>query len=65
MKLTTVRVLLALVIEHDLELEQLDVKNTLLYGDLDEEIYMDYPERYKERGKEHLVCRLKKYMYGL
>ena len=34
-------------------------------GNLDEEIYMDQTEDYKERGKEKSVCILKKYMYGL
>ena len=42
----------------NLEVEQMDVKTTFLHSDLEEEIYM-------EKGKEHLVCRLKKSLYGL
>ena len=49
----------------DLEVEQLNVKTTFLHGDLEEEIYMQQPEGFEERGKEHLVCRLKKSLYGL
>ena len=51
MKLTTVRVLLALVLAHDLELEQLDVKTTFLHVDLKEDICMDHIEGYTEIGK--------------
>jgi hypothetical protein len=35
---------LALVALLDLELEQLDVKTSVLHGDLDEEIYMEQPK---------------------
>jgi len=48
-----------------LEVEQLDVKTTFLHGDLEEEIYMELPQGFTEPGKEHLVFRLKKSLYGL
>ena len=44
----------------NLELEQLDVKTSFLYGDLDEEIFMEQPEDFKVKGKENMVCKLKK-----
>ncbi|GLJ31516.1 hypothetical protein SUGI_0632490 [Cryptomeria japonica] len=50
---------------YDLHLEQLDVKTTFLHGDLEEEIYMLQPQGYEVKGKENLVCRLKKSLYGL
>src|SRR5271156_591195 len=43
----------------------MDVKTTFLHGDLEEEIYMSQPEHYIIKGKESLVCRLKKSLYGL
>jgi len=35
------------------------------YGDLDEEIYMQQPRGYEVKGKDKLVCKLKKGLYGL
>ena len=36
-----------------------------LHGKLEEEIYMQQPGGFEERGKENLVCRLNKSLYGL
>ena len=63
--MTSIRVVLSLVAADDLHLEQLDVKTTFLHGDLEEEIYMHQLEGYEVKGKENLVCRLKKSLYGL
>ena len=43
----------------------MDVKMTILHGEFDEEIYMQQPEGLVEKGKENLVCQLKKILYGL
>ena len=64
-KMSSIRVVLGLVANLDLKLEQLDVKTTFLHGDLKEEIYMDQPEEFKVKGKEHIFCKLKKSLYGL
>ena len=64
-KMSSIRVVLELVASLDLKLEQLDVKTTFLHGDLKEEIYMDQPEGFKVKGKEHIFCKLKKSLYGL
>ncbi|KAL9265171.1 Retrovirus-related Pol polyprotein from transposon TNT 1-94-like protein [Drosera capensis] len=64
-KMTTIRLVLSIVIAEDLHLEQLDVKTTFLYSDLDEDIYMVQPEGYQIAGKENLVCKLTKSLYGL
>ena len=64
-KMNSIRTILSLVAAEDLHLEQLDVKTTFLHGDLEEEIYMEQPEGYEVKGKEKLVCRLKKILYGL
>jgi len=61
----TLRVVLSLVAAHDLEMSQLDVKTAFLYGELDEEIYLQQPEGYVVAGKEGSICRLRKCIYGL
>ena len=50
---------------HDWEIEALDVKTAYLFGELDEEIYMDQPESFIVKGQEKKVCRLKKSIYRL
>uniref|UniRef100_A0A2N9FA25 Integrase catalytic domain-containing protein n=1 Tax=Fagus sylvatica TaxID=28930 RepID=A0A2N9FA25_FAGSY len=62
---TSIRAVLALVADQDLELEQLDVKTAFFHGNLEEEIFMVQPEGFKQPGTENLVCRLKKSLYGL
>jgi hypothetical protein len=41
------------------------VKTAFLYGELEEEIDMLQPEGFAEKGKENMVCRLNKSLYGL
>ena len=64
-KLTTICVLLGLAASQDLEMVHMDIKIAFLHGDLDEEIYMQQLEGFAQKGKEDLVCRLKKSLYGL
>ncbi|KAG5549866.1 hypothetical protein RHGRI_014986 [Rhododendron griersonianum] len=64
-KMSSIRVVLGMAASLNLEVEQLDVKTAFLHGDLEEEIYMEQPEGFKEKGKENLVCKLKKSLYGL
>ena len=58
-KMTTLRFKLSVVAAENLELIQLDVKTTFLYGDLKEEIYMEQAKVFVASGQEHLVCRHK------
>lgn len=43
MRFETIRFLLAYVVLHVWEINQVDVKTAFLYGELDEEIFMDLP----------------------
>ena len=43
--------LLAIVVQFDLELEQMNVKTVFLHGELKEKIYMKQPEDYIQKGK--------------
>ncbi|KAG8498357.1 hypothetical protein CXB51_006727 [Gossypium anomalum] len=66
-KPTTIRVVLALAVLMGWSLRQVDINNTFLNGDLQEEIYMVQPPGFEQQGHEgqQLVCRLKKALYGL
>jgi hypothetical protein len=64
-RLTTNRVLLSLTASHCLLVHQLDVKTTLLNGELDEEIYMEQPAGFVANGQEGMVCKILKSLYGL
>ena len=43
----------------------MDVKMTFLNADLEEEVYMKQPEGFSFSDGEHLVCKLKKSIYGI
>ncbi|GJT78819.1 zinc finger, CCHC-type containing protein [Tanacetum coccineum] len=64
-RITTIRLLLALDVIHNLVIHQMDLKITFLNGDLDEEVYMKQPEGFVMSGNEHKVCKLVKSLYGL
>jgi hypothetical protein len=54
-----VRLLLAVSALEDWEIKALDVKTAFLYGELEEELYMEQPEGFITKGQE------KKALYGL
>ena len=60
LKKDSLRIIMALVAQYDLELHQMDVKTAFLNGDIEEEIYMDQPEGFSIEEKDHMVCKLKK-----
>ena len=43
----------------------MDVKTTFLNGNLEEELYMMQPEGFVAKNQEHMVCKLKRFIYGL
>ena len=61
----SLRIVMALVAHFDLELHQMDVKTAFLNGELNEEVYMQKPQGFEIKGKEHMVCKLKRSIYGL
>ena len=64
-KFTTIQCVVALGAALDLEMHQMDVKTAFLNRDLEEDIYMEQPSGFVQRGQEHLVCKLRKSLYGL
>ena len=51
-KMCSIEVILRLAPSMNLELEQLDVKTAFLYGDLDEEIFLEQPEGFKVKRRK-------------
>uniref|UniRef100_A0A151UDQ7 Retrovirus-related Pol polyprotein from transposon TNT 1-94 n=1 Tax=Cajanus cajan TaxID=3821 RepID=A0A151UDQ7_CAJCA len=62
-RLTSLRTLLAIAASKKWFIDQMDVKNAFLNGDLDAEVYMQPPPGYS--CPPHKVCRLRKALYGL
>jgi hypothetical protein len=63
-QLKTIRAILALAVEEDWEIQQMDIKGAYLNGDLKEEIYMNQPEGYND-GTAWLCGLIKTFVYGL
>ena len=61
----SIRSIIAMAVQNEMMLHQMDVTSAFLNGDLEEEVYMTQPEGFKVKGEEHLVCRLKHSLYGL
>ncbi|WJZ96754.1 hypothetical protein VitviT2T_015407 [Vitis vinifera] len=65
-KINTVRVLLSLAANLDWPLQQFDMKNAFMHGELSKEVYMDLPPECMVSEKQcQKVCKLKKSLYGL
>jgi hypothetical protein len=64
-RMTTIRVLLFLAASYGLLVYQMDVRTSVLNGELDEEIYMEQPDGFVVKGQESKVCKLLKSLYGL
>ncbi len=64
-KLSSFRSMIALAARYGWKARQLDVKSAYVNGELEETIYMKQPPGSARPGVEHLVCRLKKTLYGL
>lgn len=59
----TVRFLFAYAATESLHIKQFDVKTAFLYGNLEETVYMEQPDGFRDRSNR--VCLLRKSFYGL
>ena len=64
-KMNTMRILLSLAAHFNWQLQQYDVKNAFLHGDLEEEIYTTIPPGFEGKETINKVCRLRKALYRL
>ena len=63
--MNTVQVLLSWTANQNWPLQQLDVKNAFLNGDLKEDVFMELLSGSDKEGKNCKVCKLKKSLYKL
>ena len=61
-RIVTIRTLMAMAVERNFEMHQMDVCTAFLNGDLKEEIFMRQPEGFIKEG---LVCKLNRSLYDL
>jgi hypothetical protein len=64
-KPTTIRLVLALAVQFDRDIKQMDVFNAFVHGILDEEVYMEQPQGFVHPAYSDHVYRLHKSLYGL
>ena len=64
-KMNTIMILISLAVNLDWPLNQYDVKNAFLHGNLKEEIYMECLLGYEGLNNKGRVCKLQKELYGL
>ena len=60
----SIRSVIALASKNELKMHQLDVTTAFLNGELEEEVYVKQPEGFVVESQEHLVCKLKRSLYG-
>jgi hypothetical protein len=59
------KLLFALAAAYDLKIEQINVKTSFLYGEIDVNIYIEQPERFCSKKRPNQVYKLKKALYSL
>jgi len=60
----TVRIVVAITMQHKWKVYQMDVNSTFLNGVLKEEVYVVQLPGYEVEGQENKVYRLRKALYG-
>ena len=63
--LKSIRILLSIAAHYGYEIWKMDVKTVFLNGNLEEELYMMQPKGFIAKNQKHMVCKLKRSIYGL
>ena len=63
--LNSIKLVLAIVAENDMELRQMDFDTPFLNATLAEDVYVEQPDGFVDKSNPHFVCRLIKALYGL
>ena len=62
---STIRIILSLAVTNHWQLQQVDIQNAFLHGNLEEEVYMVQPQGYVHPQFPNHLCKLHKSIYGL
>ena len=62
---SNIRLVVALAVEHEIYLHQMDVSSAYLNGDLHDTVYMKQPPYFEDRNCPDKIVKLKKSLYGL
>ena len=57
--------IIALAVKKSWLIYQLDVKYAFLHRELSEDLFVEQPKGYEQKGNEHKVYKLHKTLYGL
>lgn len=60
-----IKVLFAVMVYFDLEIDQMDIKTAFLYGFIDQLVYVDIPKGSESEATWGMICKLLKSFYGL
>jgi hypothetical protein len=63
----SIKILIAIAVKYDLDIVLFDIKTFFLYGELEDEVYMEQEPSWVDPDKpaRDWICRLNKSMYGL
>ena len=64
-KASTIRIIFTLVVSRGWDIQQIDINNAFLNGDLHEEVFMSQSDGFLDQAKPTYVCKLHKALYGL
>jgi len=60
----SIRILLAIAAQYNMQVVQFDIKCAYIYGDIDKIVYMKQPLGFVDKTRPDLVCRLQRSLYG-
>ncbi|TXG50620.1 hypothetical protein EZV62_023144 [Acer yangbiense] len=64
-KASTIRVVFTLAVSNGWDIQQVDINNAFLNGELKELVFMQQPEGFIDQSHPSYVCKLEKALYGL
>jgi len=64
-RIEIVRMIVALAVQRNWNIFQMDVKSAFLHDELNEDVYIEQPKGYEVKGSEDKVYKLHKALYGL